>query len=136
MYGIEAITYYNGWAMAVAGGAIVLTGLMVLSFVISQLHRIAGFLERREEKLLAAPGEAPEPETLEAPKQIERFPVDLNQTAQEYQRLTEDLGACFLLSELYLLCQQNKMPHPHLTIKYLRDAGLLVPEGDGVFSWN
>ncbi|MBW1726140.1 MAG: OadG family protein [Deltaproteobacteria bacterium] len=39
MYGLQAIAAYNGWAMALAGALIVFSGLVILSFVISQLHK-------------------------------------------------------------------------------------------------
>ena len=50
MYGLEAISAQNGWAMAIAGALIVMAGLTVLSFVISQLHKIAALLEKGVEK--------------------------------------------------------------------------------------
>ena len=50
MYGLDAISAANGWAMAIAGALIVMTGLTVLSFVISQLHKVAGLLEKGLEK--------------------------------------------------------------------------------------
>jgi len=28
------------------------------------------------------------------------------------------------------------LPHPHLSIKYLQEAGVLVPQGDGTFTWD
>jgi hypothetical protein len=42
LYGLEAITTHNGWAMSLAGALIVFAGLVVLSTVISQLHKILG----------------------------------------------------------------------------------------------
>ncbi|MEN8212519.1 MAG: OadG family protein [Thermodesulfobacteriota bacterium] len=40
MYGLEAINANNGWSIAVVGVTIVFSGLVMLSFVISQLHKI------------------------------------------------------------------------------------------------
>ena len=40
MIGIENITNNNGWAMAAVGATIVFSGLVVLSFVISQIHKL------------------------------------------------------------------------------------------------
>ena len=45
MYGLEAINDANGWAMAYTGAIIVFSGLVVLSFVVSQLNRILGWWE-------------------------------------------------------------------------------------------
>jgi len=43
LYGLQAIAAHNGWAMALAGALIVFSGLVILSFVISQLHKILMF---------------------------------------------------------------------------------------------
>ncbi len=40
MFGIDNITNNNGWAMAVVGASTVFLRLVVLSFVISQIHKI------------------------------------------------------------------------------------------------
>ena len=48
MYGFDNITANNGWAMAVVGASIVFAGLVVLSFVISQIHKILELWEKRE----------------------------------------------------------------------------------------
>ena len=50
MYGLDAISATNGWSMAIAGALIVMSGLSVLSFVISQLHKIAALLEKGFDK--------------------------------------------------------------------------------------
>ena len=51
MYGLEAISFHNGWAMALAGALIVFAGLVVLSTVIAQLHKILTFWEKRHIKI-------------------------------------------------------------------------------------
>ena len=50
MYGLEAIQAHNGWAMAVTGAIIVMIGLSILSFIISQLHRIIDLVDDRNER--------------------------------------------------------------------------------------
>ena len=45
MYGLEAINAHNGWAMALTGAIIVMTGRTVLSTIISQLHRIVDMMQ-------------------------------------------------------------------------------------------
>ena len=51
MLGIAAITANNGWAMAFTGACIVMVGLAVLAFVISQLHKIIGLVEKGKSKV-------------------------------------------------------------------------------------
>ena len=45
MYGLEAINTANGWAISVVGISIVFSGLVTLSIIISQLHRVLNIWE-------------------------------------------------------------------------------------------
>jgi len=47
VYGFDNITANNGWAIAVIGASIVFAGLVILSFVISQIHRILELWDKR-----------------------------------------------------------------------------------------
>ena len=47
MYGIQAINAHNGWSMAIAGALIVMSGLSILSLIISQLHKGLALMENR-----------------------------------------------------------------------------------------
>ena len=51
MFGFDNITANNGWAMAAVGATIVFAGLVVLSFVISQIYKILELWEKRGEFL-------------------------------------------------------------------------------------
>ncbi|MBW2412614.1 MAG: hypothetical protein JRF72_22675 [Deltaproteobacteria bacterium] len=137
MYGFENIATHNGWAMAAAGALIVLSGLTVLSFVISQLHRFVKLLETRKKSPQHIRERFKAEATVDRPKFVapERFPEDLRETATLYKSLAEQLGPAFPLSELYTISNKHGLPHPHLTIKSLREAQILVPVGGGNFSW-
>ena len=133
MYGLEAINAANGWAMALAGALIVIAGLAVLSFIISQLHKILSFFERSPDKASAVESLGDTQRALAIP---ERMPEDLEQVAQIYRALSESLDSPFSLQRLYALCVENRLPHPHLSLRSLRESGLLIPAGDGRFTWN
>lgn len=138
MYGLEAISAFNGWAMALAGALIVLSGLAVLSFIISQFHKVVAILEHREEKkkqieALSAQREAEDRQEVIIP---DRFPSEISETASIYRPLIDQIEQPFRLSELYEISQKNNLPHPHLTIRSFREAGILVNAGDGFFTWN
>lgn len=138
MYGLEAITTHNGWAMSLAGALIVFAGLVVLSTVISQLHKILRFQDKKETDLnqqLEAPedNEAVEELIVTLPKE---FPSDIDEIARLYQPLIEEIGDTFYLSNLYTMARKNGFPHPHITLNAFRDAEILIPFGEGVFSWN
>ena len=70
MFGFENITANNGWAMAVVGASSVFLGLVVLSFVISQIHKILNLWEQRDEFLNRYKKQAQieEPKTIKAPR--------------------------------------------------------------------
>lgn len=130
MYGIEAINAYNGWAQALTGACIVMTGLGILCFLISQLHKIVALFERKEVEKQAAPATVVTEETFP-----ELCPSDLAEAAKLYRSITKSIGENFALPELYKACQTKNVPHPHLTIKCFREVGILVPSEGDTFSW-
>lgn len=130
-FDIARITTNNGWAMAVTGAWLVMLGLASLSLIISQLHKIIAFFEKQTTP------EAP-PWDDSPPKAVADVDYlgDQNATAKLYQALSEELGESFDLAKLYQLAYKDNLPHPHLTLRSLRESGLLVPAGDGTFTWN
>jgi hypothetical protein len=138
LYGLKAIAVHNGWAMALAGALIVFSGLVVLSFVISQLHKVLVFFEKKSSDAQPLP-EIPVVEPLEGKPAFllpEPFPADINDIVQLYNPLVKTLGESFYLSELYEILRKNDFPHPHITLTELRESKILIPGGDGVFTWN
>lgn len=130
MTGFEAISHYKGWAQAIAGVLIVMSGLGVLSFAISQLHKVAAFIERRNKK--------PETEIVLVPAVeaiMEPPPDNLSETIDTYRALIDRLDDTFQIGELYNVCKERGFTHPYLSIKILMEAGVLRPLGDGVFTW-
>jgi len=130
VYGLEAISAHNGWAMAFAGALIVISGLAVLSTVISQLHRVAALLERSPKGDVAAETEKPVKKSPPA-----RAAFSLETEFDAYRNLAVDLGDSFELQQLYEKAAAEQRPHVHLTIRTLREQGYLVADGQGKFSW-
>jgi hypothetical protein len=134
LYGLEAIEAVNGWAMAIAGALIVMTGLTVLSFVISQLHKLVGFMERRP--TLEKGKTEPTVEQTDGPLYDPEKPLlNINKAVEHYRQATLDLGDQFDLKDLYTIFYHSGFPHPHLTIRSLRENGYLVPGRKGFFTW-
>ena len=138
MYGLEAINNANGWAMAYTGAIIVFSGLVVLSFVVSQLNKVLGFWENFMSKFNQnhTPVQTEEAQDEDTSVIPHRFPADINEAARYYSHLIEDLEQPFELTRLYEICQQKGFPHPHITISNFRQARILIPAGDGRFTWN
>jgi Na+-transporting methylmalonyl-CoA/oxaloacetate decarboxylase gamma subunit len=125
LFDFQLITANNGWAMAIVGILIVMSGLSILAFIISQLHKLIAVFEKKTITAgTASPFEMPE-----------KFPDDMQEVARLYEPLVKQLSSSFSLDELYALTTENKYPHPHLTIRSFREAGILIPRGDGIFTW-
>jgi len=134
VYGLEAINAHNGFAMAIAGALIVMTGLSVLSFVISRLHRILALLENKKsepEKEASPDHQAPAAPAQDPEHDLSR----LSDSVPLYRSITTELGDGFNLQDLFTVFQTRDFPHPHLTIRSLKEEGYLVPSGEGLFSW-
>lgn len=136
MLGFEAISTNNGWEYALVGITIVFCGLVILSFVISQLHKLLGLWEnrasfmetlkaRRREIGAAAPGET--------------RPVEYSSTLAEaklqYAMLVDRIGQPFSLPKLLKQAEKSGLYRPHATINDLLQAGILLPDETGYYTW-
>ncbi len=134
VYGLEAINYANGWAMAGVGATIVVTGLSVLSCLISQLHRLVDFFEVSNTVSEAKVVDKDDKVIKESVP--EKLSNKLDEASQIYMLFTsEQLGDSFQLTDLYRLSNDIGLPHPHISIRNFRDSGILIPLGKGLFSW-
>lgn len=129
MTGFEAITHHNGWAMAIVGATIVISGLAILSLIISQLHKVVGLLDKKNDPPVA---NVTEKET-RAEENRAACPSDIQITLELYRPLIDELDDQFQLADLYTLANKYHMHHPHLSIRCMREAGVLESMGDGVF---
>ncbi len=132
MYGLEAINAYNGWAMSAVGACIVLVGLSVLAFLISQLHKLTGIMEKSGKKQTATPNDS---ETETKPIVPDRLPEDIEAAVTLYKSFVTNLGSSFKLPDLYKVSADIGLPHPHLSIRGFREQGFLIPDGEDLFRW-
>jgi hypothetical protein len=138
MFGIDNITNNNGWAMAVVGATTVFFGLIALSFVISQIHKILDLWENRGKKANGKKEAArlAEKEKSAPPAVIEKRLPAISELTSIYRPLVQQLAEPFQLVQLYEKTKEMNLPHAHLSIKSLQEAGILVAQGDGAFTWN
>ena len=138
MFGFDNITANNGWSMAVVGTSIVFLGLIILSFVISQIHKIIDLWEQKDKFFNRYKKQAPTEESKKhkAPVSIPRRLPSVKELASIYRPLVEQLKQPFDLLQLFEMSNKMDLPHPHLSIRYLQEAGVLVPQGDGTFTWD
>ncbi len=135
MYGLEAISANNGWVMAITGLLIVMSGLIILSIIISQLHKLVAIFEKKNKQATEPPikSKVKSKNEISVPR---IFPSDILETAKIYQMLIDKLEQPFELRDLYQVAEQNNFPHPILTVSRLRNAGILIREDEGLFIWN
>lgn len=121
--------------MAITGPLIVMSGLTILAIIISQLHKLVSIFDKKEEPATTASvdSQAKNKDQISVPKV---FPDDISETAEIYQTLIDKLEQPFELKDLYQVAEKNSFPHPILTVSRLREAGILTPEGEGLFIWN
>lgn len=135
MYGLEAISTYNGWAMAVAGIVIVFCALVILSATIAQFHKILNFLDDRTASFQNA-------KNLQKAGGAKSFaasdPLMMQNRAvstRQFRLISDRIGELFSLPKLLDLAELSGLPRPHSTINDLLRAGLIVPDGKGYFFW-
>ena len=135
MTGFANITASNGWAMAATGAFIVFLGLVALTVVISQLHRLLSLFEswsksasRNDTGVELAVRET----RAVSPPSI----LTLDEVKMIYRPLAEQLGEWFELAQLFELSRKMDLPHPHLSIRQLREANILLSNDKGQFCWN
>ena len=134
--GFDNIAANYGWSQAILGISIVMTGLVILSLAISQIHKLVAFWERRQAGSSVKSSGPADPQTASAPPLADQCPLDLDATLKRYRPLTESLGAPFQLKDLYHQAVAHDLPHPHITIRCLREDGHLIALGEGFFNWN
>ena len=125
MYGFEAISAYNGWSMSIVGILIVFSGLVILSITISRIHKVLYFFDKKKET-------QPKTKLIKRPEYI--LPQDIKSLSYYYKQLTDQLEEPFQLSDLIKISQKFDFPHPYLSINYLRNAGIIVPQGECLFA--
>ncbi len=135
LFSFERITAQNGWSMAALGIMIDLTGLTILSIIVSKVPKLVGLMEKIGSLFQKTPKEPGSRKPAKKSKPDALSQEGINKIAAVYKECAKSLGDIFQLSQLYRASEESGLPHPHLTIKALREAGILVPEGNGLFKW-
>ena len=136
MYGIEAINANNGWAISIVGVTIVFTGLVVLSLVISQLHKVVDLYENPDKiKEWFAPKPAPEPEPAPA-ESLPALSEAQKEAVRQYEMLIQTLDEHFALPRLLHLAESRGIETPHENLNFLLTAGIVFPDSEGYFCWD
>lgn len=132
MYGLEAIEANNGWAISIVGITIVFTGLVVLSFIISRLHKIIELIENPPRRKSKAEKKAEK----EKARAMPVFTGTEKESAKQFRLLARTMEDHFSLPRLLHLAQISGLDHPHSRLNRLLETGIIKPDADGYFTWD
>ena len=128
MFDFSAIGLNNGWAMAGVGAIIVFSGLVVLSFAISLLHKLLELWDKRSQfKSIFNITDSNTRESDKAEKAAVLSYLNINEAAQNYRALTSLIEEPFLLTDLYSLTKHRILftPLPRFQV-VLRDFSMVL----------
>jgi len=134
MYGLEAISHHNGWAISVVGILIVFTGLVTLSLLIRIFPKIIAIIEGKGNNR-KKPAMSNKTNALPA---TQRPSIDssIKEAVRQYQFLISWMGEPFSLPRLIELAEKRGLVRPHATISKMIHASVIQPDGNGYFLWH
>lgn len=140
LYGLDAISASNGWAISVVGISIVFTGLVSLSAVISQLHKLVNLFENPG-KIKAMFASKPAKETGEGmvgagEKELPVLTEAQKQVCHQYALLAGTMDDVLSLPGLLHRAELSGLKDPHANISVLLKAGILEADGNGYYCWD
>lgn len=140
MFGIEAINANNGWAISAVGISIVFSGLVVLSFVIAQLHKVLDLYENpRKIKGWFSPKKKLEKQpdkSLETGGILLVLAEEQKEIAKQFALLVSTLEDHFSLPRLLELARISGVKNFYSNLKILLKSGILFPDKEGFFCWD
>jgi hypothetical protein len=105
---------------------------VLLSFFISQLHKIIDLIENPPKRKSKAEKKAEKEHKRSAPV----FSDTEKESAKQFRLLARTLEDHFALPRLLHLAQISGLDHPHARLKGLLDSGIIKPDTDGYFTWD
>lgn len=144
MYGLEAINANNGWAISVVGVTIVFSGLVGLSLVISQLHKVLALWE--DPSKIKAFFKAKQSEELPEQEISGRisdpifdragFTESQKDVAKQYALLVRTMEDHFPLPRLLRFAQVSGLKDPCSNLNNLLKTKIIIPDDSGFFTWD
>ena len=139
MYGLEAINANNGWAISVVGVSIVFSGLVMLSLVISQLHKVLALWENPSKIKALFKIKQPEDQSdkLQEKEIADQavFTETQKEVVKQFSLLIRTMEDHFSLPRLLHLAQISDLKNPHSTLNNLLETKIIIPDGSGFFTW-
>lgn len=130
--GFHSISIDSGWVVALISLIVVFLGLAIRARFLATLRKKPGRSDQNplfEEQYFTGADPAGVGSEID-------WLGDLASAATLCKSLSAAIGEPFKLTVLYHQLAKNNWPHPHLTIRSLREAEFLKPAGNGLFAWS
>ncbi|WP_320040475.1 OadG family protein [uncultured Desulfobacter sp.] len=136
LYGFEAINAHNGWAISVVGVTIVFTGLVTLSALISQLHKLVALYDNpgKIKKLFTLKSKTAVKATADKPCMV--LTEVQKQTCRQYNLLAQTMDDEISLPKLLRMAELSGLNEPHANVNLLIESGILCADEQGYFTWD
>ncbi len=128
MYGLDAISANNGWAISVVGVSIVFTGLVLLSLSISRIHKLLDLWDNRSNIQLFKKNPPPSTEPLPPP-----FTEREKALARQFHLLIQTMDDHFSLQRLLRLAEISGLERPHSSLNRLIKTRIIMPDLHGLY---
>ncbi len=141
VYGLYAISASNGWAIAAVGITIVFTGLVILSFIISQLHKVLALIEKGTEKFAdfyQKKNSGKNSNNTEKTVQyvLNSLSAGEKESVKQLSCLVGRMDEHFSLPKLVRLAEISDLDNSFAGINTLLDSGIIGPDTEGYFLWD
>ena len=133
MYGFDAISANNGWAIAAVGIMIVFAGLVILATIISQLHKVLRFIENPKRFEFFNQPKSNDKENKYA---LTSLLKEQKESAKKFFILVQTMEKHFPLPRLIRLAEISNLEKPYISVNNLIDSGIVEPDAKGYFLWN
>jgi len=136
LYGLEAINANNGWAISVVGITIVFSGLVCLSALISQLHKLVALYDNpgKIKNLFVSRSESAA--RAGTPKAHLDLTEVQKQVCRQYNLLAQTMDDVISLPKLLRMAELSGLKDPHANINLLLKSGILCADEQGYFRWD
>jgi len=133
LYGLDAISANNGWSIAAVGIIIVFSGLVILAFVISQLHKVLAFIENPDRFGFLSRKKSID-ETKESALPV--LTKKQKEPARQLCLILDTMEDHFPLPKLIRMAEVSGLDQPYENLNNLLDTGIIEPDSDGFFLLN
>jgi predicted AAA+ superfamily ATPase len=133
LYGLKAIAECNGWIISVLGIIIVFSGLVFLSFLVSQIYKILNIWDNRKAYIKSFFEKFKKSKLKSEHKII--IPENLEETKRIMKLLTNIIGEPFSMPKLIKMAENRGLSKPYSAVNDLLEADIIISDDKGYFIW-